>query len=93
MKKLSLLFCCCLLSFLSFGQAPTNNLGIIPEPVKVTTKTGNFILPKIVVLEASSNPQLTPVIAYLKSKLSTAAGTAVAVKSVAPTASIKFVLN
>ncbi|SDF65474.1 hexosaminidase [Mucilaginibacter pineti] len=93
MKKLSLLFCCCLLSFLSFGQAPNNNLGIIPEPVKVATKTGNFILPKIVVLEAGSNPQLTPVIAYLKTKLSTAAGTAVAVKSLAPTASIKFVLN
>lgn len=93
MKKLSLLLGCCLVHFLSFGQAPTNNLSIIPEPVKVTTKTGIFTLPKIVVLEAGSQPELAPVIAYLKNKLGTAAGTALAVKSVAPSASIKFVLN
>ncbi|GAA3991679.1 beta-N-acetylhexosaminidase [Mucilaginibacter dorajii] len=93
MKKIFLLLACCSLHFLSFGQAPANNLGIIPEPVKVTKKVGSFTLPKIVILEAASQPEVTPVIAYLKSKLSTAAGTAVAVKSVAPSASIKFVLN
>jgi len=93
MKKLFLLLGCCGLHFLSFGQAPNNALSIIPEPVKVTQKTGKFVLPKIVVLETGNQAELAPVIAYLKKKLGTAAGTALAVKNVAPTASIKFVLN
>ena len=93
MKKLFLLLGCCGLHFLSFGQAPNNALSIIPEPVKVTQKTGKFVLPKIVVLEAGNQAEVAPVIAYLKKKLGTAAGTALAVKNVAPTASIKFVLN
>jgi hexosaminidase len=93
MKKLSLLLCCCSLHLLSFGQVTNNGLSIIPEPVKVIKKTGNFILPKTVIVEAGKQPELSPVITYLKNKLNTAAGITVSIKSVAPTASIKLILN
>ncbi|MDN5288614.1 MAG: beta-N-acetylhexosaminidase [Mucilaginibacter sp.] len=93
MKKLSLLLCCCMASILSFGQVAQSGLSIIPEPVKSTRFAGQFLLPKSVIVEASSKPELAPVTSYLKRKLSTAPGSLVTIKSVAPTAAIKLVLN
>jgi hexosaminidase len=93
MKKLSLLLCSCLVHFLSFGQVAQSGLSIIPEPVKSARFAGQFVLPKNVIVEASVQPELTPVTAYLKKKLSTAPGSLVTIKSVAPTASIRLILN
>jgi hexosaminidase len=93
MKKLSLLFCSCLVHFLSFGQVAQSGLSIIPEPVKSARFAGQFVLPKNVIVEAGAQPELAPVTAYLKKKLSTAPGSLVTIKSVAPTASIRLILN
>jgi hexosaminidase len=93
MKKLSLLLCCCFAHALSFGQVAQSGLSIIPEPVKTTRLAGQFLLPKSVIVEAGSQAELASVKAYLKKKLTTAAGSSVTIKSAAPTASIRLVLN
>jgi hexosaminidase len=93
MKKLSLLLCCCMVSLLSFGQVAQSGLSIIPEPVKSTRFAGRFLLPKNVIIEAGTQPELAPVTSYLKRKLSTAPGYLVTIKKLAPTAAIKLVLN
>jgi len=94
MKKLSLAFCCCFVSFLSFGQTAKNTLAIIPEPVKTVIKPGQFILPKYVTIQAPLTKDVVLVTEYLKRKLTGAAGSIVTLKgnSVAP-AAIKLLLN
>lgn len=93
MKKLSLLLCGCMAHLLSVAQTAKPALALIPQPVKVTQTTGVFVLPKTVVVEASSSADVANVTAYLKRKLSTATGAFIAIKSAAPTAPIRLVLN
>ncbi|MDB5148287.1 MAG: beta-N-acetylhexosaminidase [Mucilaginibacter sp.] len=93
MKKLSLLLCGCMAHLLSVAQTAKPALALIPQPVKVTQTTGEFILPKTVIVEAGSSAEIANVTAYLKRKLSTATGVFVTVKSTAPTAPIRLVLN
>ncbi len=93
MKKLSLLAFFCLIGSLSFAQQAATDIAIIPEPVKITKHTGQFTLPKIVVVQSSSQPEMTPILDLLKKKFSTAAGKTVTVKAMAPAATIKLVLN
>jgi hexosaminidase len=91
--KLSLLLGCCLVSFLSFGQNE-NGLALIPEPVKVITNDGQYTLPKYVVIEAGAQPGVKQVTDYLKTRLVTATGAVVAVKTLpVATAAIKLLLN
>ena len=94
MKKLSLAFCCCFISFLSFGQAIKSTLAIIPEPVKTVTKPGQFTLPKYITIQAKLSKDMMPVTDYLRKKLTTAAGAIVTLKanSFAP-ATIKLLLT
>jgi len=93
MKKLFLLLCCCFITFLSFSQASKTTLAIIPEPVKTITKTGQFILPKHVVIEAGATDELKLVTTYLKNKLTTSTGALVTVKNTSATpATIKLLL-
>lgn len=94
MKKLSLAFCCCFVSFLMFGQTAKNTLAIIPEPVKTVIKPGQFILPKYVTIQAPLTKDVVLVTDYLKKKLTSAAGAMVTLKgnSAAP-AAIKLLLN
>ncbi|XHR94803.1 beta-N-acetylhexosaminidase [Mucilaginibacter sp. UC70_90] len=93
MKKLSLLLCGCMAHLLSVAQAAKPALALIPQPVKVTQTTGQFVLPKTVVVEAGSSADVANVTAYLKRKLSTATGAFITVKSVAHTAPIRLILN
>lgn len=94
MKKLSLAFCCCFVSVLSFGQTTKNTLAIIPEPVKTITKPGQFILPKNVTIQAALSKEMTPVTDYLKKRLAGATGALVTVKSkFAVPATIKLLLS
>ncbi|WP_114939720.1 beta-N-acetylhexosaminidase [Mucilaginibacter endophyticus] len=93
MKKLSLLLCGCMAHLLSVAQTTKPALALIPQPVKVTQTTGEFVLPKTVVVEAGSSAEVANVTAYLKRKLSTATGSLITVKSTAPTATIRLVLN
>ncbi|WPU99513.1 family 20 glycosylhydrolase [Mucilaginibacter sp. cycad4] len=93
MKKLSLLLCGCMAHLLSVAQTAKPALALIPQPVKVTQTTGQFVLPKTVVVEAGSSADVANVAVYLKRKLSTATGAFITIKSIAPTAPIRLVLN
>ncbi|MCR8561812.1 family 20 glycosylhydrolase [Mucilaginibacter sp. BJC16-A38] len=94
MKKLSLAFSCCLVSLLSFGQATKTTLAIIPEPVSITTKPGQFVLPKNITIQAGTSAEMVNVTSYLKTKLATATGALVTVKSkFAVPATIKLLLS
>ena len=84
-----------LISFLcisSFAQE-NNGIAIIPKPVSVTTKAGQFILPKQVVIEADASGDSQYVVSYLTNKLNTSTGFEVKTSQNAANASIKFVLN
>jgi len=94
MKKLSLAFCCCFVSFLSFGQVAKPTLAVIPEPVKTVIKPGQFILPKYVTIQAPLTKDVVLVTEYLKRKLTGAAGAIVTLKANSPApAAIKLTLN
>ncbi|HEY8781215.1 MAG TPA: family 20 glycosylhydrolase [Mucilaginibacter sp.] len=92
MKKLSLLFCCCFTSLLSFSQVAKPTLAIIPEPVKVITAQGTFILPKRILIQAAPQAGSMQVAAYLKNKLVTSTGAQVTIKNVFAHPSVKLLL-
>jgi hexosaminidase len=93
MKKILGLVCLCYISVISFGQNNKTEIAIIPQPVTVIENTGHFILPKNVVIEAGNQPEMKQVIAFLKTRLSVPTGISVIIKSVAPSATIKLILN
>ncbi|MCO5949369.1 glycoside hydrolase family 20 zincin-like fold domain-containing protein [Mucilaginibacter flavidus] len=59
MKKLSLLLSCCFISLFSVAQKVSNNPAIIPEPVSVITRPGDFILPQNILIKAGSAEQVS----------------------------------
>ena len=71
----------------------SNTISIIPEPVSVKASNGVFTLPKNVVIEAGSQPQLQQTIAFLKQRLSAATGSAITVTSPATSPTVSLVLN
>ncbi len=83
--------CGCLLSALAYSQA--TSIAIIPEPVKITTHTGQYTLPTAITVQAASTPEMNNVLDVIKNKFSTATGKMVIVKAVAPAAVIKLNLN
>src|SRR4030095_11232755 len=92
MKK-SLLFifgCCIVLN--SFSQI-SNPISIIPVPVSVKESNGVFSLPKHVVIEAGSQPQLQQTVAFLKERLSVPTGAEVTVINSSTSPTISLVLN
>lgn len=90
MKKMIFIFCCLLFTLSAFCQAGA--LAIIPEPVTVIKKTGNFVLPKSITIEAGHHPGLKTTIAFLKDRFEKAAGTTVNVNK-GPLATIKLLIN
>jgi hexosaminidase len=93
MKKLSLLICSCLIGSLSFSQQANKSIAIIPEPVKIITRTGQYTLPKLVVVQAAPQQSMTPILNLLKNRFSTAAGKVISVKPTAANAAIKLIIN
>jgi hexosaminidase len=93
MKKLSLLICSCLIGSLSFSQQANKSIAIIPEPVKIITHTGQYTLPKLVVVQAAPQQSMTPILNLLKNRFSTAAGKVISVKPTAANAAIKLIIN
>ncbi|MFD0795200.1 beta-N-acetylhexosaminidase [Mucilaginibacter litoreus] len=92
MKKLSLLAFFCFTGLLVSGQTK-NSIAIIPEPVKITTHTGQYVLPKTLIVQAPLKPEMTPVLDLIKNKFSTSTGKIVRIKTAASGAAIKLVLN
>lgn len=60
---------------MSYGSViAQNQFTIIPEPVKIEKKKGDFILPRNIFVEASSNASMKKTVDFLKEKLSIATG-------------------
>jgi len=93
MKKISLLVSTCLLSALSYAQQASPEIAIIPEPVRITRHTGTYVLPGAVVIESGSQPEMTPVLNLLRNKFSTATGKMTVIRTSAPTAALKLIIN
>ena len=74
-----------------FSQS--NTVSIIPEPVSVKLSNGVFTLPKNVIIEAGSQPQLQQTIAFLKQRLSAATGSTITVTNPATSPTISLILN
>ncbi|HTE00258.1 MAG TPA: family 20 glycosylhydrolase [Mucilaginibacter sp.] len=94
MKKLLGLFCCSVIAFQSFSQTNKDGgIAIIPEPVAITKKIGEYVLPKKVVIVSSTQPEMKEVINLLRQRLSIPTGSKVTVVNAAPVASIRLTLN
>jgi hexosaminidase len=86
-------FACFFTSIIVYGQNSKPAIAIIPEPVSMTTGAGQFILPKNIVVEAGSQPEMKEVINALKNRVTMAAGGTVSVSNSSPNAALKLVLN
>jgi len=94
MKKLFLLSVCCFTAFLSSAQSNKTSLAIIPEPVSVITKDGEFTLPRHVLIQAGPQTDVRLVTSYLRNKLATATDLQVTVRNAfSVPATIKLMLN
>jgi hexosaminidase len=94
MKKLLGFLCLSFFALHSFAQSNRDgNIAIIPEPVSLTQKEGEFTLPKRVVIETSTGPEMKEVIATLRERFSVPTGSKVVVLGNAQTATIKLILN
>jgi len=94
MKKLLGFLCLSFFAVHSFAQSNRDgNIAIIPEPVSLSQKEGEFTLPKRVTIETSTGPEMKEVIATLRQRLSVPTGSKVVVLSNAQTATIKLILN
>src|ERR1700730_16162276 len=92
MKKQIILLCYCFMTAIAFSQT-NKSIAIIPEPVTLTRTSGQFSLPKNITIEAGSQPELKQAIAFLKDRLTDAAGAQVVVNKTAPNATIRLVMN
>jgi len=92
MKKFFGLLCFSFISVVLHAQDIKNEIAIIPQPVKVVTNAGNFILPKNVTIQSPAGNDFKETVAFLKNKLSAATGVSV-MNAAASTATIKLLLN
>jgi len=74
-----------------FSQS--NTVSIIPQPVSVKMSNGVFTLPKNVIIEAGSQPQLQQTIAFLRQRLSAATGSTITVTNPATSPTVSLILN
>ena len=91
MRKILLPVLCILFVSRTFSQ--NNSISIIPEPVSVKATNGVFILPKNIVIEAGSQPQLAQTISFLKDRLTIPTGYKVSVLNSATSPTISLILN
>lgn len=89
MKKIFLLPLCYCIYPGVFAQ----NIAIIPEPVILTQKTGEYILPASIKIVAADNQSINYASAYLQKKLTTATGYAVSIGNNATANGIQLLLN
>ena len=92
MKHLVLTLSLTLFSLTMYSQKSTGTLNIIPEPVAVAEKTGDFTLPKNVTILCPTDKETTVTANFLQEKLTKATGSKVTVKS-SGKSDIQLVLN
>ena len=107
MKKLFLLLSYCIFTASTYAQTLVNEteigdaenaistatIAIIPEPVSLLKKAGQFTLPENVSIQASKNEGLKQSIAFLSERIKTATGKFVSTVSTANHPTIKLILN
>lgn len=71
MCKILFVFSCVLFSVFSFAQS---RISVIPQPVSIQEKAGEFILPKTISINAPKSSELATTIDVLRKKLSVATG-------------------
>ena len=77
----------------AFAQPGKSGLSIIPEPVSVITKDGEFILPKHILIQAGSQTEEKLVSGFLRGKLAASTGDLVTVRNTfSVPATIKLIL-
>ena len=80
MKKIALSALCCLAALLTFAQNKSG-IAIIPEPVSVITKDGQFTLPKHILIQAGQSADEKLVSSFLRNRIAAATGWQVTVRN------------
>ena len=93
MKKMTMSLVCFLTVAIAICQSSTNNIAIIPEPVKLVQNTGTFTLPTNITIEAPDIAELKTTINFLQQRLSVPTGYSVAVSNQSSTPTIKLSIN
>ncbi|MDB5026053.1 MAG: family 20 glycosylhydrolase [Mucilaginibacter sp.] len=93
MKKLLGLLCLCVIAFHSFSQSKDGGIAIIPEPVTLTKKAGEYVLPKRVIIVSNTQPEMQQVINLLRERLSIPTGAKVTVLNSSQIAAVRLILN
>ncbi len=93
MKKLILSILLSLFVLSSFGQNASSDITIIPEPVSIVKKGGNFVLPETVTISTPKTEDMGFVNEMLVKRLSVATGRTVELKHNNNTSSIVLSLN
>ena len=93
MKKLILSMLLSLFVLSSFGQNANSDITIIPEPVSIVKKGGNFVLPETVTISTPKTEDMGFVNEMLVKRLSVATGRTVELKHNNNTSSIVLSLN
>lgn len=61
-------------TFANSESISSNEIAIIPEPVRLVKQTGHFILPHIITIQVGKSPELKQTVAFLKERLSIPTG-------------------
>lgn len=61
-------------TFANSESISSNEIAIIPEPVRIVKQTGHFILPHIITIQVGKSPELKQTVAFLKERLSIPTG-------------------
>jgi hexosaminidase len=93
MKKILGLLCLSVIAFHSFSQTKDGGIAIIPEPVTLAKKAGEYTLPKKVIIVSSTQPEMKQVIALLRDRLSIPTGSKVTVLNSSQIATVRLILN
>ncbi len=93
MKFFCLSLCLGFISVTSFAQNDTNQIAIIPQPVKLVENAGHFLLPQSIVIVSPTEPEMKQVNAFLSDRLSVPTGIPVVVKSSDANATVQLILN
>lgn len=84
------------LSFLLLVQIKAQSskeIALIPEPVSLQRKTGSYVLPPAVLIEAPPDSAVQNITSFLKTRLAPATGYAVTTATTAPGAAIRLLLS
>lgn len=60
--------------FANSESISSNEISIIPEPVRLVKQSGHFILPHIITIQVGKSPELKQTVAFLKERLSIPTG-------------------